>query len=258
MTDPRRRTPRGARAGRVRVALTARDKAILAAVARFRLCRSSDLARLYFSTASKERCAQRLRRLFRAGFLDVRVEQLAEQNLYSLGIAGRAWAKERGLSLGHVPSGRVGHHLAVVRVWSHLAAAISGDLRVRLRRVRPDWVMREAATGSVVVPDLLVELAADGARLTAAVEVDLGTERSRAWRDKLARYAAVQADRDALLAVVTSGASRASIAAVAKQVWRGPVVVVPESSWPEGFIGVVTGLLTDPSHSKKGEEAASA
>lgn len=239
------------------MALTARDEAILAAVARFRLCRSSDLARLYFPTVSKERCAQRLRGLFQARFLDVRVEQLAEENLYSLGSAGRAWAKERGLALGRVPSGRTRHHLAIVRVWSRLAAALPGDTSIRLQRAKPDWILREAA-GRLVVPDLLVELAAGSARLTAAVEVDLGTERARAWRDKLARYAAVQADREAVLAVVTSGTNRASIAAVAKQVWRGPVVVVPKSAWPESFIGVVTGLLTDPSHRKKGAEAASA
>jgi hypothetical protein len=241
----------------VQVVLTKRDEAILTAVSRFRLCRSSDLARLYFSATSKERAAQRLRGLFDGGLLDVRVEALAEENLYSLGQRGRAFARERGLAVGRVPSGRVKHHLSIVRAWTLLAASVSPEQGIRLRRVRPDWEAREAGAG-IVVPDLLVELAIAGRRLTAAIEVDRATERARAWQDKLARYSAVHADRDVALIVVAAGSTAATIEAVAKRAWRGRVLVVLEASWPEAFIQAASDLLAGSSYSLKGEEPASA
>lgn len=257
MTNQHQRAPRGMRRGRIRLDLTRRDRAILAAVARFRLCRSSDLARLFFGAASRTRAAQRLRSLFGAGYLYVRVEHLAEENLHSLGELGRAWARSQGLTIGRVPSGRIGHHLDVVRAWSTLAAVLGPHNQIRLARVRPDWELREAE-GHLVVPDLLVELSAAGRRLAVAVEVDRGTERTRAWQDKLARYSAVHADREVLLVVIAAPLAVPALERLAKRAWLGRVLLVAKADWPELFIRRAEALLTDPSCSKKGEEAASA
>jgi len=88
MASTHTRTPRGVGQGRTRPALTRRDEAILSAVASFRMIRSRDPARLLFSSASRTRAARRLRGMFRAGHLDIRLANLAEKNLHALDLPG--------------------------------------------------------------------------------------------------------------------------------------------------------------------------
>jgi hypothetical protein len=89
------RVPRDCRRTGTKVVLTERDQALLCAVGRFRLVTSADLAVLFFPGRHRDVCADRLRRLFDAGFLEVRAAERAVQNQYSLGPAGRKWIADQ-------------------------------------------------------------------------------------------------------------------------------------------------------------------
>src|SRR5207253_6518759 len=125
----------------------------------------------------------RLRRLHDVGLIEARSSGLNEQNVYQLGPEGRCWAEDRGFAAGPPPTAPATHHLAIVRLWSRLAAALAVNEALRMRRFEPDWELRArmAATGAPVVPDAAIEIVGreSGTRATTriALEVDLTTER---------------------------------------------------------------------------------
>ena len=229
--------------------LTPRDRALLRAVARFKAVRSQDLTPLFFSDVSRERCAQRLRRLFDAGFLDVRFGRLSEPNVYSLGEAGRRWAREHGLEVSPVPRGDLSHHLVLVHLWSTLAARLGRNPSVRLSSFRPDWELRQSLGAMLpVIPDALIELGVGGGshRHRVALEVDLGTEHKSIWQSKLTDYAALLAESPALLdweefdlAVVLVGANPRRHRTISDLVTSlGPHShwVLRSDEWPDALI----------------------
>jgi len=195
-----RRQSRERRNKHVRVQLTERDELLIEALLRFRLARTSDLARTAFFGVRPTTCGVRLRRLFDAGFLDVRVGDRSEENVYTLGARGRHWASENGLSVGRIPRGSVEHHLAIVRAWSTLAAELGRLPGVELELARADWDLREefGTLGLAVVPDLFLAVRVREQSVALAVEVDLGTESLSVLRAKVEAYEALAVHRAGL------------------------------------------------------------
>ena len=231
-----RRQSRVVRRSGVRVELRPRDEALLCALARFRLARTSDLVALVFRGVRRDTATERLRRLFDAGFLALRVEDRSEENVYSLGLIGWRWAEGQGLSPGRPPKGGWEHHLAVVRTWIEVARALHGTTGWRLSCFRPEWEVREfcARRGEPLVPDAIAEISASETNgqpvsVRIAIEVDLGTEPSRILRSKLRRY------RDQLLGGQGLLGSDFCLAVVVGKVGVGRLSTIRElleDSWP--------------------------
>jgi hypothetical protein len=144
--------------------------------------------RVFFGDVRRDTAADRLRRLYDGGLLEVRSTDRAQENVYALGPKGRAWASDHGLSVPRVPRGEVSHHLGIVAAWTKLAAAAHRARDVRLARFRPDWDLRASRSFSGVVPDALVEFSLAGVGVRFAVELDRRTERPPALRAKLEAY----------------------------------------------------------------------
>lgn len=245
-----------------RVLLTERDEALLRALGRFRVARSSDLRRLLFGDRSPGRSAERLRQLFHAGYLDVRVGRLSEENHYSLGRAGRRWVESQVGPVGRMPAGGLAHHLAIVSAWTQLAAAVRQTEVVELRRFRPDWEIRESQGRFAlpVVPDALVELHRGGEVLHWALEVDLATERHAVWRRKLEAYRRLRwrvreawgwAELSVLVLVWAGGVRRVtSLRELVGQVQVTGFQIVERESWPAAALSLTP--FTTPAYSKRG------
>ena len=92
----------------VKVRLTERDALLLEALVRFRLARTSDLARIAFPDVRPTTAGLRLRRLFDAGYVEVRSGDRSEENVYTLGRYGHRWAEQQNLAVGRVASRRNG------------------------------------------------------------------------------------------------------------------------------------------------------
>jgi DNA-binding PadR family transcriptional regulator len=177
------------------VRLTERDELLLEAVQRFRLARTGDLVTAAFPGVHPMTASVRLRRLFDAGYLDVRCGDRSEENVYSLGPLGRRWVLERALPVGRIPRGGTAHHLAIVRAWSSVADTLQRQASTALELARADWELREefGQHGLAVVPDLFLVLrvafAGERERVVAVtVEVDLGTEALGVLRRKFETY----------------------------------------------------------------------
>lgn len=185
-----RRQPRGTRRRGVDVHLTPRDKALLKALARFRVARTSDLIAYAFSGVRTDTARDRLRRLFDAGYLAVHQAGFGEENVYGLGPRGKHWLKAQGRSIGRVPRGSLHHHLAIVRTWIEIAGLVGEASGLVLRAARPDWELRQAGIDRVgsVIPDLLVRIGGSQGEALLAIEVDLGTEPLGVLRKKLVAY----------------------------------------------------------------------
>lgn len=190
-----RRQPRTVRRTGRRLVLTPRDEAILRALARFRLARTSDLHRLLFDGVRRDTVAKRLRQLFDAGFIEVHSADRAAESTYALGSRGRRWAEGQGIACGRQPRAPWEHHLAIVRLWTEIASMLHGRSDWRLAAFRVEWELREYAArwGESIVPDSLAEIVVDGTgarevSVRIAFEVDLATESARVLAQKLKRY----------------------------------------------------------------------
>lgn len=193
------RQPRDRRRTGVRVDLSARDRALLHALGRFRVAQTSDLVRYAFGATRRDTALRRLRRLYDAGYLDVASGDRSAENLYILARTGRALVASEGAPVGRVPRGGLIHHLAIVSIWVELATMAGTRPGVRLELFRPDWEIREYAggEGACVVPDGLFQLrlplpGRQIGLIRAALEVDLGSERLPVLARKLDVYAALQ------------------------------------------------------------------
>ncbi len=241
-----KRKPRTRRQAGVLVELTARDEALLRALARFRIASTSDLVLLFFDGIRRDTAAQRLRRLFDAGYLEVRMNERSEENLYSLGPEGRQWLRGRDLVVEAIPRGGLTHHLAIVRVWAGLASAVHQLESCRLEVFKPDWEIRRELRGQVglVVPDALLQLSVQtddhlGGFVRLAVEVDRRTERPPEVERKVRAYELQRMsahgfwgwqDVGLLLVLEGSGsARRRSLAEIVRREWGSWLVI-----WDEG------------------------
>jgi len=231
-----KRQPRYIRRSGVRVKLTDRDKVLLKMLRRFRVARSSDLIAIVFRGVRRDTAAQRLRRLFDAGYLDVRVGDRAEENVYSLGPTGRRWNEDRGRTCGRVPRDR-GHHLAIVRAWVGLAVALHDLPGWNLELFRPEWELANGRKNHLpVVPDAMVQMRCDGSgsgavRIRACLEVDRGTESRRTLAAKISSYEHTRSDGVGLLGWIDYGLAfvlatlgrrhRAAVSELLERHWNG-------------------------------------
>ncbi|MBK8231987.1 MAG: replication-relaxation family protein [Candidatus Eisenbacteria bacterium] len=256
------RQPRDKRRSSAQVRLGDRDAALLRALNRFRIARTSDLAEFAFAGVRPDTAARRLRRLFDGGWVDVRAGDRAEQNLYQIGPNGKRWLISQGEVSGRSPRGGIAHHLAIVRAWLDLAVVTHELPGVALNLFRPDWEIRErvAAGHETVVPDGLAMLqvgsAADALILRTAVEVDLGTEPLSVLRRKLCGYTAAEGAggvfgwKNLGIATYLPGVSvrrRDSIERLLGQAWPGWYLVWSErAELRESVYQLVDGLFASP------------
>ena len=189
------RQARDKRRKSVRIELSDRDQTLLRALARFRLAQTTSLTDLVFYGARRDTASRRLRRLFDAGYLRVRSNDLSSENIYSLGPEGIAWLRAQGVQPGRVPRGDPSHHLAIVRTWVDISLAVHERPGVALRLVRPDWEVREGIEDGrfPIIPDALIALQVEsvedaGSMVRLALEVDLGTEPLPVLGSKFRRY----------------------------------------------------------------------
>ena len=237
--------------------LTARDEALLRGIGRFRVARTSDLLRVYFPGVRRDTAMRRLRQLLDGRYLDVCSPAVDEENLYSLGEAGRAWMAERGIAYMRPPAPPLAHHLETVRVWTKLAAALCSHPAVRLRRFRPDWECRKVLAGRIpsIVPDaaITLERTSDKTAIQIALEVDLGTERHGALTRKLAAYDPTPhfdeaEDSPIILAVLFAGGEgrRQAIERLVTDHWPGTFLVLKGESWPAALLEFARIRRRDP------------
>lgn len=250
----------------VRVALGSRDEALLRAVGRFRLATSADLHRLFFAGRHRDVLASRLRKLYDAGYLETHVSDRAAPNVYSLGAEGKTWVRAQGGIVPGLPRPPWQHHLAVISVWSRMAAATHQISGSRLTRFVPEFEVREQGIGLAfgVAPDALAEItvARDGRTETVRIllEVDRGNESLAVIRQKLGALAAARVEGALLpgwstfdLAVVldAAGARRQDrIRTLLADEWPGPWRV-----WTEATDLVAE--LSEPSGSAEATAGAS-
>src|SRR5437870_12713181 len=133
-----RRRGRNQRKPGVRVALSARDEAVVRGLARFRIATTRQLARVYFAGVRRDTVTTRLRKLFDGQVLDIVASGVNVENVYRVGPEARHWLEDRGIASGPVPRGAVQPHLATVDRGARLAAAPRGRREVRLSKLGPD------------------------------------------------------------------------------------------------------------------------
>jgi hypothetical protein len=254
VTNRRRRNER--RSG-VRVVMGPRDEALLRGLARLRIARTSDLLALFFRHVRTDTAQARLRKLLDAGYVSVAVPNLNVENVYSLGLAGRAWADAHGIAWGRPPTGGQNHHLAVVQAWTRLAAALHGHTNFLLRSFTPDWERRQRLAGAspAVVSDGEVEVRCLSNQTSSAtqrliLEVDLGTERRGELERKLTAHQLADAAHSVVgLAIVLVGAGAVrcrNVSTLVEQLWPGWALVCPMEEWPEALLGQLASLSQPP------------
>ena len=203
MSEAPRKRPRNRREPVGGFVLTARDRRLLQALARFRIARTTDLRRVAFAGVHRDTAGERLRKLFDAACLNVHLGDRSEENVYGLGPKGKAWLRAEGIEVGRVPNGDRAHHLAIVRLWTVLAECARKLAGVRIARALPDWELRERVPGLAPIPDLAVLLHKEGNGWTRTVpivfEVDLGTEPIATIRGKAELYEAARLNPDGFL-----------------------------------------------------------
>lgn len=190
--------------------LTARDRAIVRAVARHRILTTEQLAEAFFP--SRTRAWARLGELHRhevlARFQPFREDFGSAPFHYVLGRTGavvlaaergedpvraaRTWRLERGIAVAH---GRhLSHLIGINAVW----AALAGEARRDPENVRLRWLTECEAAGwttGVVRPDAVVEWLEYDRFVEAMLEYDRGTEALRVLVDKLAGYERFEEER---------------------------------------------------------------
>lgn len=260
------RQPRDKRRAGVKIRLTTRDESLVRAVARFRIADTASLIRVCFEGIRRDTAVRRLRLLYDAGWLDLKVPGRDRENLYLLGPGGRRWIEGKGGAAAGPPRGSIEHHLGIVRAWATIAS--HGIPGLEVARTYPDWELREklGAAGSELVPDLFVTFRAEGPSVPLAVEVDLGTESLRTLTDKVRRYAQLRGDpsglfgaRDFALGFALGDGHRGRhIRALLDQEWRGWSLVWGDpSEFSLAFRGVLASILPPLSASPYGKGSSS-
>lgn len=238
-SNARHRTSRRVRRKRGVPQLRSRDVDILLALAKMRLLRTSDIARLFFSATGTAQ--KRLRRLFDAGLVRAFVPELAAENRYALTALGHALLVEAAgdddvpplLPTPRVDSRRL-THLDMLNGFRIVLARSAPDLGASLNRFRPEWELRAEDPHAAIVPDALLTLDEFGKRYVVALEVDVGTESPQLVLKKLERYAAARIQRRAIF-----GVSQVAPLILVQTTRRARAIArIAKTSHPEIAIGV--------------------
>jgi len=191
-TSPVQRTSRQKRNRHQTVKLVQRDLDILLALAKMRLARTSDLARLFFGAIGTAQ--KRLRRLFDLGLVRAVVTDLAAENRYAITKLGHRFLEE--VRPGEVPvwrptpraDGRSLAHLDLLNRYRVALALGAHALGVNLERFVPEWELRSNEPMARIIPDAALALVVHGRRVEIALEIDTGTEPSSTLKKKACAY----------------------------------------------------------------------
>jgi hypothetical protein len=252
MSPPGRRQLRHRRRGGITVNLTERDEAVLHALGRFRLARTSNLVTYAFAGVRRDTAAVRLRRLFDAKYLAILPPAQGSENVYRLGPAGSRFLTGQGVSVGRVPRGGIDHHLGIVATWVSLA----GMAGLELERCLPDWELREQFRMSELpaIPDLFALIRFGASLYPVAIEVDLGTESVAVLSRKLETYRSLWGqppglfgyERFGIVAVSFAPPRRSILATALKKAWVVPHVLWSLSEGPSAELFKLFEDLKDP------------
>ena len=232
MSPPVRRQLRQRRRSGITVHLTERDEAVLHALGRFRLARTSDLVTYAFAGVRRDTAAVRLRRLFDAKYLAILSPAQGSENVYRLGPAGSRFLTAQGVSVGRVPRGGIDHHLGIVATW----VSLSRMAGLELERCLPDWELREQfrIAELAAIPDLFALIRVGVSLHPVAIEVDLGTESLAVLHRKLEVYRSLWGrapglfgwEQFGITVVCYAPSRRAAVTSALKKAW-----VVPHVLW---------------------------
>lgn len=225
---PRRRASRKARVRGRGIRLRGRDVDILLALAKMRLLRTTDIARLFFGAGGTTQ--KRLRKLFDAGLVRTVVTDLAKENRYALTRFGHAFLVEARddqdvppfRAAPHIDGRSVAHldFLNQYRIALALGAARHG---LELRTFLPEWELRSRDPHAKPVPDALATLVGDQGAWQLAVEIDTGSQAPRIVERKVEHYqeavtnGGIFGSRSPLVLIVTAKQRRARTLARAVQ-----------------------------------------
>jgi hypothetical protein len=172
-----------------------RDRQIVLSVARFGQLSSGHISLFHFNDLASETPMRRaLDRLLDRGYLK-RIERRlvggtgagSGQFVYQLGSAGHAFSRRQGK---YWPFRTVDYHtLAIADAYVELLK-LERASRVRIDGFATEPDSWQVIAGADLRPDLHVDVADLGRRRNTSlwIEIDMGTERQKAIKDKLARY----------------------------------------------------------------------
>lgn len=209
--------------------LSERDHAVTRRVCELRFVSGSQLARMHFTDADPRTTRRSLLRLTRLDVLE-RLPRVvggvragSAGYIYRLGLAGQrlalelGWLPDRRTRRSRIPGTLfVDHALAVAELHTQLVEA-NRSRRIELLELRAEpacWreLRRVGAQRAMLKPDSFVRLGLRDYEFSYFIEVDLGTEGSRALDGKLRDY----------LAYETSGAEQAEHGVFPKTLWTVP------------------------------------
>jgi hypothetical protein len=177
--------------------MTERDETLVKYLSKVVVLSSRQIKRLLWPSLSDSNMHRRLRELYDYHVLDrTRMLSKTEGITYTLGKAGRIWlyGEARGGNLPQVNVNQLAHDLALAEVLVLLVETLRGLDPDGRRGIAWDW-WNEAETRVlkdervILEPDALFRI---GSQKTAWVnfylEIDRGTERGRAFVEKIKRY----------------------------------------------------------------------
>ena len=227
------------------VKLVSRDLDILLALAKMRLARTSDLARLFFGAIGTAQ--KRLRRLFDLGLVRAVVTDLAAENRYAITKIGHRFLEEA--RPGEIPvwrptprtDGRSLAHLDLLNRYRVALALGAQALGVNLARFVPEWELRSIDPMARIIPDAALLLEVHGRWVEIALEVDTGTEPSSTLKKKVRAY---NEARDAGMSV--SGMHAPELLFLARSTRRAHAIARAISDdFPTAWVGHETSVRSD-------------
>jgi hypothetical protein len=238
------------------VKLTERDRKLLAKCALSRWLTTTQLARLYFPTASVNAVQKRLRKLADAGYLRTHREHPTAEIIHALGPKGKPLVEELGIAAslpGEVPK-QVEHLIGINEV---RVAVETGGAGVRYFFAH--WQLADLGWTAAVIPDAVFAFTGEG-RENLVLEYDRGTEPLGVLVRKLEFYdAGIEGFPIAIAVLVTETGRRTDLLgdamrdrALRLKVLAAPLEEVSRAGTDAVYVNVATGtrvplIIKEPS-----------
>lgn len=195
-----RRTSRRTRRRNRALRLRERDLEVLLALAKMRLLRTGEIARLFFGAVGTAQ--KRLRKLYDGGLIRALVTDLAAENRYAITPIGHALLA-RALPQEGIPAfraaprvdGRSMAHLDLLNSYRIALASAAPAASVDLLQFTPEWELRSREPSAAIVPDAVFRLRHGSRVIAIALEVDAATEPPMTVVRKMERYQAHALER---------------------------------------------------------------